>query len=654
MSLTPHRVFSFETWILVGIFIAGAALALFFVGKEKTPLKEKSQSAAALSDLTSTSAEYLGGQFIVKFNAALREAADVIYAQKEPFQTFTADKSDSLDRLNDRFGVHAVRPLFEAFSRGADGSATTSVLVSRRAASARRLEAVKERYAARASRASPAGVLPALDHTYLFEVSETADIQEVVEAYRQDPHVSFVQPNYVVETKFAPNDPHYRGHGAWGQPYDDLWGLKKLELEQAWDITQGEGVIVAVVDTGVDWRHPDIAVNIWTNPGETLANGQDDDQNGYLDDSRGWDFANGDNEPLDAFGHGTHVAGIVAAVGDNSRGIVGVAPKARLMAVKVFSDEGRATIEWASEGIVYAAANGAEVINVSWGCISRCPFNPLVEEAVRFAHGLGAVVVVASGNEFGDVKYYSPANMPETIRVGAATETDTRAIFSNGGSLLDVVAPGGGTKTPQEQQYAFVNILSLKARECKIELCGLVVGTDYTRQAGTSMAAPHVSGVAALLLARHPELTNEAVRWVLRRSSDDVAEKGFDAATGAGRVNARRALGERIDAARAEITRPAPGALSEKKSSPLTIVGSAGGEHFTHYRLWYGEGLAPDAWIPLTRGVVARSVINGELGKWNIRSLAGGLYMLKLVVSEADGEEVEARVRVMLIDRKTP
>ncbi|MCB0371363.1 MAG: S8 family serine peptidase, partial [Bdellovibrionales bacterium] len=155
--------------------------------------------------------------------------------------------------------------------------------------------------------------------------------------------------------------------------YDDLWGLKKINTEDAWDLTQGEGVVVAVVDTGLDLTHADIAENVWTNEGEIPGNGIDDDQNGYIDDVHGWDFGDQDNDVDDFQGHGTHVAGTIAAVGNNSEGIIGVAPKSKIMPVKGFSSYGGGTTSSLAAAIVYAAMNGADVISNSWGCNPQCP-----------------------------------------------------------------------------------------------------------------------------------------------------------------------------------------------------------------------------------------------------------------------------------------
>src|SRR3989338_391636 len=220
----------------------------------------------------------------------------------------------------------------------------------------------------RSQRAPRDAAFPDLSNVYVLEVPPESDIEAVVQEFQADPHVEYAQPDYLMKANMVPNDPYYSSYGSWGQSYDDLWGLKKMQAEQAWDITQGEGIVVAVIDTGLDYNHPDIAANIWTNIGEIPNNGMDDDGNGFVDDIRGWDFGNSDNDPGDVQGHGTHVSGTIAAVGNNGIGMIGVAPKVKIMPVKGFMDSGGAWSSDLAKGIKYAVYNGADVVNNSWGC----------------------------------------------------------------------------------------------------------------------------------------------------------------------------------------------------------------------------------------------------------------------------------------------
>jgi subtilisin family serine protease len=374
-----------------------------------------------------------------------------------------------------------------------------------------------------------------------------------VAAYARDPAVEWAQPDWIRRVDLVPNDSFFGGAGSWGQPFADLWGLQTIASPAAWDVTRGAGVVVAISDTGIDPTHPDIAANLWVNPGEVAGNGVDDDGNGYVDDVHGWNFVGDDANFADDHGHGTHVAGTVAAVGQNGLGVVGVAFEARVMAVKGLSGSGSGSDSDLADGIVYAVENGARVINASWGGNGEAP--PVLQDALDVADAAGVVFVAAAGNSNAEVDYtpfvrvdpprrFYPAAFRKAITVGATDHLDAKAYFSNYGVKIDVVAPGGGDVAPPSK-FPERSILSLKAAGAGSAMTGdgdLVVAGSYLRQAGTSMAAPHVSGVAALVLARHPEFLPEQVRQALRAGGDDVDTPGFDLVSGHGRLNAAGAI----------------------------------------------------------------------------------------------------------------
>ena len=172
------------------------------------------------------------------------------------------------------------------------------------------------------------------DRTYRLTFDKSADVMQLVSEYSKDPNVEYAQPNYICRAQMLPNDYYFNTDlssppvFSWNQSYPDLWGLKTTQCDKAWDTAQGDGIVVAVVDTGIDATHPDITANVWHNPNEIAGNGIDDDGNGYVDDVSGWNFVNGTNSPVDDVGHGTHCAGIIAAVGNNGIGVIGVAPMA--------------------------------------------------------------------------------------------------------------------------------------------------------------------------------------------------------------------------------------------------------------------------------------------------------------------------------------
>ncbi|MBI3782772.1 MAG: S8 family serine peptidase [Deltaproteobacteria bacterium] len=229
--------------------------------------------------------------------------------------------------------------------------------------------------------------------------SSVDPLQACGEYAKDTANVEQCAPNFLAAMLevYKPDDPLYSSGGSFGQLYLDQWGTRKMRLEHFWNGTRGAGMVVAVVDTGIDMNHPDLADNIWFNTNESLGGG-DGDGNGYAQDFHGWNFVDGNNDPTDRNGHGTHVSGILGAAGNNGIGMIGVAPEVAIMPVRALDEKGNGTVSNLAQAIIYAAANGADVINNSWGCKTSCPKNPLVEDAVRFAKALGAEVVFAAGN----------------------------------------------------------------------------------------------------------------------------------------------------------------------------------------------------------------------------------------------------------------
>ena len=271
-------------------------------------------------------------------------------------------------------------------------------------------------------------------------------VGQAVALYRSDPDVIFAEPNYRYRLQNVPND----------TDLSRLWGLintgqnvngtvgtvdADMDADLAWDLETGSrDVIVAVVDSGIDTAHPDLAANVWTNPGE-VENGIDDDGNGYIDDIRGWDFVGDDNQPVDSHGHGTHVAGIIGAVGDNGTGMVGVNWQVSIMPLRFITAADYGTTADAIEAIEYADDNGADVINLSWG-------GPSYSQALKNTiDAADALVVCAAGNEGNELDFtptypasYDSANI---LTVAASDEDDHPAAFTNfSDSLADVAAPG--------------------------------------------------------------------------------------------------------------------------------------------------------------------------------------------------------------------
>lgn len=317
------------------------------------------------------------------------------------------------------------------------------------------------------------------------------------------------------ELRIDPDDPRYVA----GQQ----WGLETMHAPAAWYCTQANGVVIAIIDSGVDLDHPDLSGVLWTNVGEVAGNGIDDDGNGCIDDVHGCDFVDGDGSPDDANGHGTHVAGIAAAATDNAVGIAGMGWGATIMPVRVLDAYGDGSTLDVMNAIYYAVDHGARVINLSLGGYSGgCGY---MASAISYAQAHDVLVVAAAGND-GDEEWFDPAvpgnwfypaACDDVFGVGATNQDDQRAAFSNYGWWVDVAAPGVGI----DSTYPYGSYASLS---------------------GTSMATPFVSGLAALVWAKYPAVEWDDVAAAIMDGADDLGTAGWDPYYGAGRIDAARAL----------------------------------------------------------------------------------------------------------------
>lgn len=363
-----------------------------------------------------------------------------------------------------------------------------------------------------------------LDRWCLVRFADPVDLSGALATLSADGDVEAVEIDQRGEgASVTPNDPSF----------GTQWHLKNnahpgadIHAPDGWSWTTGNpSVIVAILDSGIDWDHPDLASRVWTNPGEIPGNGVDDELNGFIDDVHGWDFVNNDGNPMDDHGHGTNVAGIVGAATNNAVGVAGVDWNCRLLAAKNLDASNSGFYSWWTSSIYYAVNQGAKVLNMSEGGIS---FSAPMRDAVDFAQGSGALVCVAMMNSNSGTPYY-PANYANAIAVGATNDQDRRAVpfcwggGSSYGPHIELVAPGDWIySTLWDNTYGY--------------FCG------------TSQATPQVSAAAALLWALRPVLTNTDVRNYLLTTADDLVgdpgedTPGFDDFYGYGRLNLDRAL----------------------------------------------------------------------------------------------------------------
>lgn len=349
---------------------------------------------------------------------------------------------------------------------------------------------------------------------------ENLSITKAISYYKSFAEVESAQPNYYYKLAVTPNDTRF----------PELYGLGKISAPTAWDTETGDAnTIVAVIDTGIKYTHEDLAANMWTNSGETPNNNIDDDGNGFIDDYYGYDFRFNDSDPMDEFGHGTHVAGTIGAVGNNSLGVTGVNWNVRLMAIKIYDSTGFGTTSamlinaYNYVRLMRQRGENIRVTNNSYsGCDEACGYDQATKDALDAMGNAGILNVFAAGNQNRNVDtnpaYPGSYTSPGVLTVASSTSTDTRSGFSNFGTTgVDLAAPGSG-------------ILST-----------VISASNYGNSSGTSMASPHVAGAAALLSSHNPSLSNASLKATLMNSVDVLANWNGVVKTG-GRLNVANAL----------------------------------------------------------------------------------------------------------------
>jgi thermitase len=357
------------------------------------------------------------------------------------------------------------------------------------------------------------------------ELPQGIPVEAAMARYAGDPNVEVVQPNFIYHLTAEPDDPRYA----------DLYGMQKIAAPLAWNTTTGsDSVVVAIIDTGINYEHEDLMANVWSNPLEIAANGVDDDQNGYVDDLHGIDTVFLDSDPADDHSHGSHCAGTIGGVGNNGKGVAGVNWNVKMMAVKTHDGvAGASTSTRVITAYQYVTMMKNRGVNIKatsnsyGGAPEAAAYDPALKDAIDEAGRADILNVFAAGNVLtvgaaeanNDLvpTYPGSYNSPSILTVAASDRNDNMASFSHyGATSVDVAAPG-------------VGILST------------VLGQDYGSKSGTSMATPHVAGAAALLAAAQPYISAASIRATLMNSVDVLPQWGGLTVTG-GRINIANAI----------------------------------------------------------------------------------------------------------------
>ena len=471
------------------------------------------------------------------------------------------------------------------------------------------------------------------------QFSENVDEADFNSILSNDPDIEYIQKSNTYQLDFVPND----------SLLSQQWALEKIKAFSAWDITKGsDSILVAVIDMGMDYNHIDLRNKLFQNQGEIgldnfgkdkRSNGIDDDNNGFIDDFRGWDFTDRvgfpfdstggdylgwDNDPYDdsqsslASGHGTQAAGVIGAEVNNISGIAGAAPNVRILNIRSFDPSGNGEEDDAASALLYAAKMGAKVINMSWGDYS---FSYVLRDVIRYVYSQDVVLVASAGNNNSDLQHY-PSGYSEVISVSGSTEEDYTAGF-NWGSTIDLVAPG-------------ISILTTD------------LNSEYSFKNGTSFSAPFVSAAAGLILSRQ-NFNNEEVKQIIKSTTDDIGAAGWDLRSGAGRLNMERAL--RV-LAPSIIKFNFPLMDYATSNETISVNATILSAKFISYNLDIGKGIDPEDWTRLINNGL-NQFSEREIYNLNISNYEEGTYTFRISVTLNDSRTMEERV-IFHIIRSAP
>jgi subtilisin family serine protease len=475
-------------------------------------------------------------------------------------------------------------------------------------------------------------------------IQKNADINSLKNNFE----IESIEPNYIYhieQTTTSPND----------EKYSEQWALKNINAEFAWKKATGKGVVVGVIDTGIDFEHPDLVNQLWINSKEDInkngkfdpwssnvkkngvfgdLDGIDNDGNGFVDDIIGYDFVDqkkaniGDNQnqdpiPFDEMGHGTMVSGIIAAEHNNKIGISGLAYNSKIMMIRTFDIMGNAESHNIASAILYAVINKARVINCSFGDAYSAP---VVYDAMKFAQSMGCVIVASSGNNGWNDPHY-PSDYEGVISVGASDINSKRYGYSNYGDNLAVLAPGA-------------NVLSTD------------FFSTYSTKNGTSFSAPHVSALAALLLEINPLLSSDEIKSIMSNSAKMPTTTDWNQYWGAGIIDAGEAVNN-TPAMNISISSPLNEQVFERNlNKNIALVGSINAPLMKNScDIYIGKGFNPTNWT-LIKTITNTPIINDTIAAFSIAELDMRVdtnYTFRVVVEMKNGKIIEQRRRITLV-----
>lgn len=452
-----------------------------------------------------------------------------------------------------------------------------------------------------------------IDRIFILNVS-TNKIADLISEIKQNEFVEYVKEvsPFKLES-FTPNDPYYANQ----------YYLNRINIPQVWDSQQGGDAVVGIIDSGLDFLHPDLQQSYFINTGEfgngKETNGIDDDNDGFVDNWRGWNFVDNNNNPTDdnIFSHGTCVAGIVSAGFNNGIGISSVTGGTKSLIMRCFNSQGIGYEDQIATAILYGVMQGVKVFNFSFGDYI---YSELLRDVVKYAYSKNVTIVCSAGNDNSSVLHY-PSSFEEVISVAASDELDRKATFSAYGVTVDLFAPG-------------VNILTTS----RVGQGSQEYGNNYMLANGTSFSAPIVAGIASILKAKNPNLTNEEIRGILVSSTNYlIGQNNWDDYFSAGIANAYNSFQNYNNPTSVRFFSPQLNYSFINDTVAVSIT--AASAFFTSYSLKYGVGLLPSGYTELFSS--PSQVIKDTVFKWKTNLFADTTYTLKLIVSLNNGRTVE-------------